>query len=119
MPRNQTNNGDLRTPIVFYSAKINEGIDGRDVAYEQVYATFAEVYNPSNKDITIANSISTKASYTVKMRDPLNAYQPSNKHYIEIRDPRLIGTKYQIIDIRPSFDERQFLTVVVGGAIDG
>lgn len=118
MPRHETTNGDLRTPVVFYSAQIEEGVDGRDVHYLKVFTTFAEVYNPSMKDLEIASGKGVKASLTIKIRDPLTAYIPDNKHFVEVQDTRLKGKKWEIIDIRPSFDERFFLIVQLGGDIN-
>lgn len=116
--KKQTTNGDLRTPVVFFNAQIDEGLDGRDTHFEEVYMTFAEVYDPSTKDIQIADTINAKANFTLKMRDPLSAYVPSNQHFVEIKDTRYPHKKWSILDIRPSFDERTFLTIVLGGIVD-
>lgn len=116
--KNQTTNGDLRTPVVFFSAQIDEGLDGRDTSFEKVFMAFAEVYSPSSKDIQIADSVNAKASFTIKIRDPLTAYIPDNKHFVEIKDNRYQGQKWPIIDVRPTFDERYFITIVLGGVVD-
>lgn len=118
MRKRQTTNGDLRTPVVFFSARIEDGLDGRDTFYEEVFMTFAEIYHPSTKDIQIAETVNAKASFTIKIRDPLTAYIPSNHHFVEIKDSRYPNQKWSILDIRPSFDERYFLTIVLGGVLD-
>lgn len=116
--KQRTTNGDLRTPVVFFSAQIEEGLDGRDTSLEEIFTTFAEVYNPSLKDIQIADSVNAKASFTLKIRDPLTAFAPNNKHFVEIKDSRYLNQKWPILDVRPSFDERQFLVIVLGGVLD-
>lgn len=118
MARNETTNGDLRTPVVFYDSKIEDGVDGQDISYKEKFRTFAEVYNPSQKDIEIASGHGVISRFTLKIRDPLTSYIPQNKHYVEILDNRLSGKKYEIIDIRPDFIQKNFLVVLVGGGGD-
>lgn len=121
MARRETTNGDLRTPVVFYTASLDEGLDGREVAYQEVFRTFAEVYNPSMKDVEILKSREVRAGrsvqtgLTVKIRDPLTAYIPDNSHFVEILDGRVDGRKWEVVAIRPSFGDRAFLTLLVGG----
>ena len=55
---------------------------------------------------------------TVKIRDPLSDYQPDNRHFVEVGDIRLEGKKWQIIDVRPDYDNRDFLLVIIGGDRD-
>ena len=119
MARPETTNGDLRTPVIFCSAKVAEGIHGRDIAYEELFRTFAEAYGPSLKDVELATGKGVKASLTIKIRDPLNSYIPDNTHFVEVFDPRLKGQKLGIVDIRPSFDDRKFLIIVLGGGQNG
>ena len=119
MARLETTNGDLRTPVAFYSAKVAEGIHDRDTAFEKLFRTFAEVYSPSMKDVEIATGKGVKASLTIKIRDPLNSYIPDNTHFVEVLDRRLKGPKLGIVDIRPSFDDRKFLIIVLGGGQNG
>ena len=73
----EAQNGDLRTPLTFYTSKVEEGL-----------------------------------------HDPLSDYQPKNEHFVEVGDSRLSGEKWQIIDVRPDFDNRDFLIVIIGGGQD-
>ena len=84
MAKRETSNGDLRTPVVFFSGTVEDGLDGRDMAFKKVFSTFAEVYNPSMKDFEISKSKGVKASLTLTIRDPLTAYVPDNRHFVEI-----------------------------------
>ena len=114
----EAQNGDLRTPLTFYTSKVEEGLHGRDVSHEKAFYTMGQVYSPSFKDIEIATGKSMKAKMTLKFRDPLSDYQPKNEHFVEVSDNRLSGEKWQIIDVRPDFDNRDFLIVVIGGGQD-
>ncbi|KXU14600.1 putative phage protein [Streptococcus oralis] len=116
--RPEATNGDLRTPVTFYTSKVAGGVDGRDVSHEKVFATMGQVYAPSLKDMEISTGKSMKAKMTVKIRDPLFSYQPDNRHFVEVTDRRLAGKKWQIIDVRPDYDNRDFLIVVIGGGRD-
>lgn len=100
--------------MAFYSAKLEDGVDGRDEAYEKVYQTYAHVYNPSMKDLEIGRGRETKVSLTIQIRDPLNDYQPLGEHFVEVRDRRFKG-KWGIVDIRPDFEHQEFITIVLGG----
>ena len=104
--------------MTFYTSKVEEGLHGRDVSHEKAFYTMGQVYSPSFKDIEIATGKSMKAKMTLKIRDPLSDYQPKNEHFVEVGDIRLGGKKWQIIDVRPDFDNRDFLIVVIGGGQD-
>ena len=114
----EAQNGDLRTPLTFYTSKVEEGVDGRDVSYKKAFSTMGQVYSPSFKDIEIATGKAMKAKMTLKIRDPLDDYQPDNRHFVEVEDLRLKGKKWQIIDVRPDYDNRDFLIVIIGGGRD-
>ena len=114
----EAQNGDLRTPLTFYTSKVEEGLHGRDIAYKKAFYTMGQVYSPSFKDIEIATGKSMKAKMTLKIRDPLSDYQPKNDHFVQVEDSRLSGKKWQIVDVRPDFDNRDFLIVVIGGGQD-
>lgn len=114
----EAQNGDLRTPLTFYTSKVEEGLHGRDIAHKKAFYTMGQVYSPSFKDIEIATGKSMKAKITLKIRDPLSDYQPKNDHFVQVEDSRLSGKKWQIVDVRPDFDNRDFLIVVIGGGQD-
>lgn len=114
----ESQNGDLRTPLTFYTSKVKEGVDGRDVSYKKAFYTMGQVYSPSFKDIEIATGKALKAKMTLKIRDPLDDYQLDNRHFVEVEDLRLKGKKWQIIDVRPDYDNRDFLIVIIGGGRD-
>lgn len=115
MARKETTNGDLRTLLTFYTAKVAEGLDGRDVAKVPVFMAMGEVYQPSLKDLEIASGKGVQARLTVKIRDPLSAYVPKSSDLVEVSDGRVDGEIWSILDIRPDFHQRDFLVMVLGG----
>lgn len=114
----ETNTSELRTPVEFYNSKVLEGLDGRDVGFEKVFYTFAKVYSPSMKDIEISTGKSMVAKMTLRIRDPLTSYQPDVRHFVKVMDQRLQGKHWNIIDVRPDYDNRDFLIVIIGGGRD-
>lgn len=112
-------NGDLVTPVRFYTSKIKPGLDGRGTINEEVYFAFAKVSPPSMKDIELATNVKMTARTTIRIRDPLDAYQPSTKDLVVIEDNREKGRFWKIVAIRPDYDDRNVLVVVIGGPQDG
>lgn len=108
-------NGDLMTPVRFYSSRVKPGLDGRDAINEGVYFSFAKVSPPSMKDIELATNVKMTARTTIRIRDPLDAYQPSTKDLVVIEDNREKGRFWKIVAIRPDYDDRNVLVVVIGG----
>lgn len=108
-------NGDLVTPVRFYKSRIKEGLDGRDTINEKVYFSFAKISPPSMKDIELATNVKMTARTTIRIRDPLDAYQPSTKDLVVIEDNREKGRFWKIVAIRPDYDDRNVLVVVIGG----
>lgn len=113
-----SNNGDLRIPVTFYTSTVTEGVYGRDKSFDKAFYSLAQAYSPSFKDIEISTSKEMIAKLTLKIRDPLDSYYPKNSHFVEVHDRRLQGKKWQIIDVRPDFDNRDFLVIVIGGGRD-
>lgn len=111
----KTHNGTLCTPVTFYEVGTDNSLDGRNKAQKAIFNTYADVYNPSNKDVTIMNNNSVHNAVTIRIRDPLTGYQPDSKHFVELKDERYSGKFWEIVDIRPDFNDRSFLTLLLGG----
>lgn len=109
----KTGSGQLRTPVQFYEYKPHKGPEPGEEEKLELYSCFAEVYNPSMKDLEILNSVETKQAVTIKIRDPHSDYIALNKHYVEIEDQRYSGVKWNIIDVRHDFADNRFITVLL------
>ena len=84
-------------------------VDVREKVANKLFTCFAEVYNPSIKDIEISRDKSVKASLTIKIRDPQSDYYVDNKHQVKVFDNRTKNRTWDIIDIRPDFENRDFI----------
>lgn len=107
-------NGELRTPVEFYEYEPNDGPEPGEDKKKVLHTTFAEVYNPSMKDLEILNSTNTKEGLTINIRDPKEAYLPSNKHKVEIKDRRYQGKVWEIKEVRHDLSLNAFVTIVLG-----
>lgn len=110
----KVNNGALRTPVAFYSYQAMPGPMPGEEENQVLYNCFAEIYNPSMKDLEILNSKATKLAVTITIRDPQTNYIVSNKDYVEILDRRYSGIRWNIIDVRNDFTNNQFITILLG-----
>lgn len=110
-----THNGTLCTPVVFYQMKVSDDFYTSEQVYKKVYESWAEVYNPSNKDLEIMKSKGVKSALTIKIRDPLATYQPDNADMVELKDTRTLGKRWNIADIRPDFYNRNYIVILLNG----
>ncbi|MCT1179050.1 phage head-tail adapter protein, partial [Lactococcus lactis] len=85
---NRTNNGTMRTSVTFKRVSPDTSFDGRGGELLKKFKTLADVYSPSNKDLTILGNQNVKNGATIKIRDPLTSYQPKNDDKVIIDDPR-------------------------------
>lgn len=112
---NKVHNGNLRTSVKFYKSGVDGSLHGRDKPLELLFSSLGEVYNPSMKDLEIMRSHGVKQGLTIRIRDPLKSYQPSNKHFVKIDDERYSDINWNIKDIRPDFYNRDFIVILVSG----
>lgn len=112
---NRTNNGTMRTVVTFQAVGLDTSFNGRGDAPIELFKTYADVYNPSNKDLSILGNQNVKSGVTIKIRDPLTAYQPKNDHKVIIGDSRYANEEWRIVDVQPDFHDRTFLKIILGG----
>lgn len=112
---NRTNNGTMRTKVTFQGVGLDTSFDGRGGDPIALFKTYADLYSPSNKDLTILGNQNVKNGATIKIRDPLTSYQPKNDDKVIIDDPRYANKVWNIIDIQPDFHDRTFLKIILGG----
>lgn len=108
----ETDIGELRTPVEFM-AEDHHGPEPVPTGDGQVvFSCFAETYNPSIKDREVLKQVDVSRGLTIKIRDPLQTYQPSHFHTVKVNDFRYEGVNWNIEDIRHDGD---FITLVLGG----
>lgn len=117
--RPKTGGAELRTPVFFYAYEPNEGPFPGESEEKLMHKAMAEVYNPSMKDWELLNTKNTKRAVTINIRDPLNEYQPINKHIVELQDLHFLDEKekfirWNIIDVQPNPKDSRFIKIILG-----
>lgn len=112
----KTGAGELRT-FVHFVESVNGGPNPGGSHTTNLYSCTAEVYNPSMKDLEVMKSNGTKKGVTIKIRDSLQDYQPSNKHKVKIDDFRYRDIEWDITDVRPDIQSSQFITILLGASL--
>ncbi|WP_096269501.1 phage head-tail adapter protein [Paucisalibacillus globulus] len=111
-PRIKT--GDLRVPVTFFEYAPNDGPEPGENAKKVLFQCLAKVDNVWMKDLEQAKTNGTIEDVTITIRDPLDDYLPSNKHYIEI-DAR--GYRDKHFNVKADFPDPQnsaFIKIVGG-----
>lgn len=110
----KTDVGDLNTPISFFGYKPSSGPEPGDEEDELLYKCWAEVYNPSMKDMEIMNSTGTKEAVTISIRDPHGDYLPINEHKAELDDYRYRDKIWEIVSVGPDVKNNNFIKIILG-----
>lgn len=110
----ETNAGALRTPVTFYENAPSSGHAPGPREKKVLYDCFAEVYNPSMKDIQVMAVSGTKEAVTIRIRDTKGEYTPTNKHFVSVQDYRYIDKVFDVLDVRPDLQNNNFVTILLG-----
>lgn len=111
----ETGAGQLKTFVHFYEQS-NTGPEPGGSTKNDLYTCTAEIYNPSMKDIEVMKVNGTTKGVTIKIRDPLKDYQPSNRHKVKIDNFRYKDITWNITDVRPDIQNSQFITILLGAS---
>lgn len=111
----KTGAGELKT-FVHFLKSANSGPDPGGSNTNDLYSCTAEVYNPSMKDLEVMKANGSKKGVTIKIRDPLQDYQPSNKHKVKIDDFRYEDIEWDITDARPDVQNSKFIIILLGAS---
>ncbi|MGP9039814.1 phage head-tail adapter protein [Cytobacillus kochii] len=110
----RVNTGDLRVPVKFYEYKPNDGPEPGEQIEKVLFECLAKVENVWMKDLEQAKTNGTVEDITITIRDPLDDYIPSNKHYVSV-DAR--GYRDKDFNIKNNFPDPQnssFIKVIAG-----
>ena len=105
----------MRTLVTFQRLGTDTSFDGRGGSVVKSFKTYADAYNPSNKDWVILGNQNVKNGLTLKIRDPLTTYQPTNDDQVILDDSRYVGKIWKIVDVQPDFHDRTFLKIILRG----
>lgn len=108
----RTDNGSLSTLVTFYSSHSTGRLPSQNVSYEKLFDAWAEVYNPSMKDIEIMRGTGVKQAVTIKFRNPFTSYEIKNDHFVKLHSAPYKDTMWEIITIRIRKD---YITVLLKG----
>lgn len=109
-----TDSGRLRTPVTFLECGPRDGPEPGEIRKKILYSCFAEVYNPSMKDLSIMDTTGTREGATIKIRDAGTEYIPSNKHSVVLDDYRYRNKVFSVVDVRPDLTDNRFVVILLG-----
>lgn len=112
----QVKNGDLRTPVTFYEFVPKEGPLPGQTEKRTLFESWAKIDEVWMKDLELAKSNGTLSDVTIRIRDPLEEFRPTNKHYLSIDDPDYKDNRYNIKAVHPDMQDRRFIRIVAGVA---
>jgi len=110
----RVHSGELRTPVIFYEYAPNDGPEPGESEKKVLFKSWAKIDEMWLKDMELAKSQGTESDVTIIIRDPLDDYIPSNKHYISIDDRMYRNCRYNIKHVQPDVQDRNFINVVAG-----
>lgn len=105
---------DLRTPIRFFEYAPSTGPEPGEEEKRVLHECFAEVYNPSMKDMELMNTVGTKQGVSVNIRDTKGGFVPNNDHFAEILDYRYKGVLWNVVDVKSDLQNNAFTKIILG-----
>ena len=108
------NTGDLRVPVTFFEYVPNTGPEPGEKPKKVLFECLAKVDNVWMKDLEQAKTNGTIEDITITIRDPLDDYIPTNKHYIEIDARGYRGKHFNVKADFPDPQNNAFIKIVGG-----
>ena len=109
----ETNSGKLRTPVTFYEFQSEDGPEPGKKEKKSLHSCFCEAYNPSMKDLRIMEHLGTKEAVTIRIRDTMGEYLPTNKHFAALDDYRYKEKILSVKDVRPDLTDNRFIIILL------
>lgn len=127
--RETTHNGTLNTQVTFQRIGVADDFYESETVVEEAFTTWAQVYKANHQDLEdlkgrfaknalALESIKSKAvvSYvTIKIRDPLSDFQPTNSDQVIIKDERYSDRSWEVVEVQPDFYNRGYLVIHLAG----
>lgn len=111
----KTGAGELKHLVSFFEYKPKNGFETGDEEYKLLFRTMCEYYNPSLKDMEVLGTQNTKRGLTILIRDPLQDYQPTNKHRVELQDYHFVnGDKFIRWNVVNVSTQDGFIKIILG-----
>lgn len=110
----RVHSGELRTPVTFYEYQANDGPEPGEKEKKVLFKSWAKIDEIWLKDMELAKSEGTESDVTIIIRDPLDDYILTNKHYVSIDDRIYRNNRYNIKHVQPDVQDRNFINIVAG-----
>ncbi|WP_117161339.1 phage head-tail adapter protein [Paraliobacillus sp. X-1268] len=104
--------GQLRTPVVFYEYVPNSGPEPGESEKKTLYECMAKIDEVWMKDVELAKSNGTLSDITIVIRDPLQDYVPTDKHYISIDHLQYKNNRYNVKHVQPDPQNNRFINII-------
>ncbi|WP_112181382.1 head-tail adaptor protein [Paraliobacillus zengyii] len=108
----RVHSGELRTPITFFEYTPNPGPEPGEKEETTLYECMAKIDEVWMKDVELAKSNGTLSDITIVIRDPLQDYIPTDKHYILIDHPQYKDNRYNVKQVQPDPQNNRFINVI-------
>jgi len=112
--RPRIHNGELRTPVIFYEYVPNDGPEPGEQKEKVLFETRAKIDSVWTRDLEQAKSTQTLSDVTLFIRETHGEFVPKNENYLSIDMPEYKGKRYQIKDVAPEPQLRDFIRIVAG-----
>lgn len=110
--KRRVHSGELRTPVIFYEYKPVPGPIPDQEERKQVYSCWAKVDRVWLRDMEQAKQNNTISDVTLTIRDPLQEFIPTNKHFIRIETYDYKHLVYNVTSSQPDLQHRDFITII-------
>ncbi|WP_317957671.1 phage head completion protein [Oceanobacillus kimchii] len=104
--------GQLRTPVTFYEYAPKPGPEPGEQEERVLFECMAKVDKVWLKDLERAKTNGTVSDVTITIRDPHADYIPNDKHYVSIDHPYYKDMKYNVKDVLPDLQQKDFINIV-------
>ncbi|MCC2250498.1 phage head-tail adapter protein [Virgibacillus sp. AGTR] len=110
----RVHSGELRTPVTFYKYVPKEGPEPGEQEKKTLYECMGKIDEVWMKDLEQAKTNGTVEDVTITIRDPLDDYIPTNKHYISIDARGYRGKHFNVKADFPDPQNNAFIKIVGG-----
>jgi len=110
--RPRITSGDLKTPVHFYEYAPNPGPEPGEQKTKTLYECFGRIDEVWSRDVEQAKANDSLSDLTITIRDTHGEYIPDNKHYVEVDYSVYKGRHYNIKDVQPDAQNRDFIKVI-------
>ena len=87
---------------VSFFKRVKDGPEAGSEKLQQVYACFAGLYEPTQKDVQLGNLGTDKVSVTLNIRNAQSQYMPTVREVFELKNGLYKGLFFNIKNVAPA-----------------